>query len=192
LGKQLRGVIVAAATQLNTEVGWSALTMARLAERVGVSRQTVYNEVGSKALLAELIRQRAARQLGTIIDEAFAAHPTDVVAGVRSAAFDFLQAVEIDPMLKAILASSQGVPSDLLPSPDVDASYLLGRARDSLRNNLERFELTLTPDQRSIFIETAIRLVLSKALQPSSSPQQAADGIAWVTSRVLGIVEQRI
>ena len=107
MGQQLRGVIVAAATDLNTEVGWSALTMARLAERVGVSRQTIYNEVGSKAHLAELIRHRASRHLEKIIDDAFLRHPTDVVSGVRQGARDFLRAVQVDSMLQAILASSQ-------------------------------------------------------------------------------------
>jgi AcrR family transcriptional regulator len=49
----LRARIVAAAAVLTTETGWSEVTMARLAERVGVSRQTVYNEIGSKPALAE-------------------------------------------------------------------------------------------------------------------------------------------
>ena len=44
----LRARIVAEASVLTTESGWSAVTMARLAERVGVSRQTVYNEIGTK------------------------------------------------------------------------------------------------------------------------------------------------
>jgi AcrR family transcriptional regulator len=187
LGHQLRGVIVAAATHLNTEVGWSALTMARLAERVGVSRQTVYNEVGSKAHLAELIRQRATRQLEKIIDDAFVRHPTDAVGGVREAAREFLQAVQVDPMLQAILASSQGVPSDLLPSPAQDTSLMLRGARLSLRSNLDRYELHLTEDERAIFVESTIRLVLSKALHPSAPPEEAADGIAWVAARVLGL-----
>lgn len=159
--------------------------MARLAERVGVSRQTIYNEVGSKAHLAELIRQRAARRLEQIIDDAFTRHPTDVVDGVRRAAHDFLQAVQVDPMLQAILTSSQGLPSPLLPSPKQDASFLWQRARRSLQANLEGYELGLTEDERAIFVEALIRLVLSKALAPSASPEDAADGISWVAARVL-------
>lgn len=192
LGHQLRGVIVGAAMQLNTEIGWSALTMGRLAERVGVSRQTVYNEVGSKVLLAELVRQRAARQLGSVIDKAFARHPADVVSGLRSAAQDFLQAVQVDPTLQAILASSQGVPSAQLPSPGVEAAFLLSQTGESFRANLEGFEMSLTPAEREIFIETAIRLVLSNALHPSAPADQAAGGIAWVASRIVGLPDAAV
>ena len=45
--------MVAAAVRMNTTEGWSHVTMSRLAQAVGVSRQTVYNEIGSKPQLAE-------------------------------------------------------------------------------------------------------------------------------------------
>ena len=45
--------ILATAAEMTAEVGWSGVTMAALAERVGVSRQTVYNEWGSRDRLAE-------------------------------------------------------------------------------------------------------------------------------------------
>ena len=41
-------VIDAGASALTTEDGWAQVTMARLADVVGVSRQTVYNEIGGK------------------------------------------------------------------------------------------------------------------------------------------------
>ena len=44
----LRDRLIAAAVDLTVEQGWAALTMRGLAERIGVSRQTVYNELGSK------------------------------------------------------------------------------------------------------------------------------------------------
>ena len=37
--------VVAAAAELTLEAGWAGVTMGKLADRVGVSRQTVYNEV---------------------------------------------------------------------------------------------------------------------------------------------------
>ena len=48
--------VVDAAVRLTAQIGWSQVTMARLAEEVGVSRQTVYNEVGTKPGLAEAMR----------------------------------------------------------------------------------------------------------------------------------------
>ena len=49
----VRQRIVAAAAELTTASGWAQLTMAQLADLVGVSRQTVYNEIGGKPQLAE-------------------------------------------------------------------------------------------------------------------------------------------
>ena len=49
--------------------GWSSLTMSKLADRVGVSRQTVYNEVGGKEGLAEaMILGELERFLGVVVD----------------------------------------------------------------------------------------------------------------------------
>jgi AcrR family transcriptional regulator len=47
-GGQHRQPIIAAAAELTTRSGWASVTMGRLADEVGVSRQTVYNEMGSK------------------------------------------------------------------------------------------------------------------------------------------------
>ena len=57
--------IVDAAVAMTTESGWSGVTMGALADRVGVSRQTVYNEVGSKEGLAEAV---ILRELARFLD----------------------------------------------------------------------------------------------------------------------------
>ena len=44
----LRERIVSRAVALTAEVGWAGVTMARLADGVGVSRQTVYNELAAR------------------------------------------------------------------------------------------------------------------------------------------------
>ncbi len=51
----LRDQIVAAARRRTLAHGWNGITMARLADDVGVSRQTIYNEMGSKTHLAEAL-----------------------------------------------------------------------------------------------------------------------------------------
>ena len=51
----LRDRLCDAATTVIAEEGWARVTMARLADEVGVSRQTVYNEIGTKSDLAEAV-----------------------------------------------------------------------------------------------------------------------------------------
>ena len=48
-----RDRLVTAAARFTAANGWAELTMAKLADLVGVSRQTVYNEIGGKPQLAE-------------------------------------------------------------------------------------------------------------------------------------------
>ena len=77
--------ILAAAAEMTAELGWSGVTMAALAERVGVSRQTVYNEWGSRDRLAEAM---VMRELGAFLDEVdagFDAYPGDLEAAVAEA-----------------------------------------------------------------------------------------------------------
>ena len=77
-----------AAIALTTAEGWTAVTMGRLADDVGVSRQTVYNEVGSKAGLAEAMVLTELDRFLSLVDRGFEAHPEDLGAAcaARSAA----------------------------------------------------------------------------------------------------------
>ena len=76
----MRERVIDAAVTLTTEVGWAQVTMARLADAVGVSRQTVYNEIGTKPRLAEAMILRELDRFLGLVTVAFDAHPTDLVA----------------------------------------------------------------------------------------------------------------
>ena len=49
----LRTRILDAAIEVVAESGWSGVTMIAVGERAGVSRQSVYNEIGSKPQLGQ-------------------------------------------------------------------------------------------------------------------------------------------
>ena len=74
----LRQRIVAAAVELTTTQGWAHVTMSRLAERVGVSRQTVYNEIGTKPALAEAMILAELDRFLAAVESAFDRHPDDL------------------------------------------------------------------------------------------------------------------
>ena len=88
----MRERLVDAAVTLTTEVGWAQVTMARLADTVGVSRQTVYNEIGSKPRLAEAMILRELERFLELVTAAFDANPTDLVAAIRAASGAVLDA----------------------------------------------------------------------------------------------------
>jgi AcrR family transcriptional regulator len=180
-----RARIIAAAVEITTTRGWSAVTMAGLADAVGVSRQTVYNEVGGKPALAEaMILDQLARFL-SVVEQAFDRHPDDLVASIREAAQQVLELSQDNTLLKAVVSATHGADTELLPLLTTHAAFLLDTAKEVITARLARFDLPLDGHRLAAAIDMVVRVVLSHVMQPSDSPATTAADIAWIASRVL-------
>ena len=177
--------IVAAAAQLTSESGWAAITMTKLADRVGVSRQTVYNEIGGKPQLAEAMVMRELELFLQVVDSAFHDNPDDLVRAIEAASLRVLELAGTDPLLRAILRSSQGADSELLPLLTTNSEPLLGIAAQMIRGHLETYEVHLEEHRIDVLIDMVVRLVLSHVMQPTAQPAETAETIAWIADRVL-------
>jgi AcrR family transcriptional regulator len=177
--------IVAAAAELTTESGWAAITMTRLADHVGVSRQTVYNEIGTKPRLAEEMVLRELASFLSEVDRAFDAHPDDLVAAIRAACRGVLEFAQDNRLLKAVVSATHGADTELLPLLTTHAEPLLGTAKEVVRGRVAAYDVALPPERLDAAIDLIVRVVLSHVMQPSGSPQQAADDIAWLSAHVL-------
>ena len=181
----MRERVIDAAVNLTTEVGWAQVTMGRLADAVGVSRQTVYNEIGSKPRLAEaMILHELERFLG-LVTVAFDAHPTDLVAAIRDASCSVLEASQDNLLLHAIVSATHGADTELLPLLTTHAGALLSTAKAVVVDRVAPYDVELDPEQLDAAIDMVVRVVLSHVMQPSASPQKTADDIAWIAARVL-------
>src|SRR4029079_12769565 len=100
--------VVAAAADLTLEVGWAGVTMGKLADRVGVSRQTVYNEVGSKPKLAEEMVLAELAKFLAFVDAAFDRYPDDLVEAIRAAARGVLELAGSNALLEAGVSGAYG------------------------------------------------------------------------------------
>jgi AcrR family transcriptional regulator len=177
--------IVSAAAQLTMRSGWSAVTMTRLAEEVGVSRQTVYNEIGSKQALAEaMILDELARFLA-LVHEAFDQHPDDVVESIRAAARGVLEMARGNTLLRAVVSATHGADTELLPLLTTHAQPLLSTAKATVAERLAPFSLPFDEHQLTAAIDVIVRVVLSHVMQPSDTAQHSADDIAWIADRLL-------
>jgi AcrR family transcriptional regulator len=181
----MRARVIDAAVTLTTEAGWAQVTMARLADVVGVSRQTVYNEVGSKPLLAEAMILRELDRFLELVTVAFDAHPTDLVAAIRAASRAVLEAGQDNLLLRAIVSATHGADTELLPLLTTHAGALLSTAKAVVVDRVSPYDVELSPAQLDAAIDTVVRVVLSHVMQPSASPAQTADDIAWISARVL-------
>ena len=168
----LRARIVAAAAALTTETGWSEVTMARLAERVGVSRQTVYNEIGTKPALAEAMILTELERFLSVVTEAFDLHPDDMLGAIRTAVRSVLELAEDNPLLHAVVSATHGADTELLPLLTTHAHSLLGVAKAVIGERLEPYDLGLGPAHLDAAIDMVVRVVLSHVMQPSGTPGQ--------------------
>jgi AcrR family transcriptional regulator len=181
----IRDRLVEAATEVTTTEGWSAVTMSRLAETVGVSRQTVYNEIGTKTALAEaMILGELARFLESV-DRAFMAHPDDLFAAIDAAVVGVLEFAEGNALLKAIVSATHGADTELLPLLTSHSGTLMVTAKLVIGEHLMAFEMRLEEWQLDGLIDAIVRIVLSHVMQPSGPPHEVADVITWMASKIL-------
>ena len=181
----MRDRVVDAAVRLTTEVGWAKVTMARLADEVGVSRQTVYNEVGTKAGLAEAMILRELDRFLASVTVAFDEHPDDLVEAIRASARSVLEVAPSNPLLHAVVSATHGADTELLPLLTTHAESLLVAAKGVIADRLAPYGVSVGPQRLDAAIDAVVRVVLSHVMQPSAAPAQTAESIAWIAGRVL-------
>jgi len=177
--------LIAQAAELTRAGGWQAITMAKLADRVGVSRQTVYNEIGSKRQLAEAMIMHELEVFLQAVDAAFEENPDDLGGAIREASARVLEMAAANPLLHAVLSASHVAESDLLPLLTTQVEPLIEAAHGLVRRHLDTYDHGLDEDRIGPLVDMVIRLVLSHVTAPSTSPQETADNIAWIAERVL-------
>lgn len=180
-----RARLIAQASDLTRAGGWQAITMAKLADRVGVSRQTVYNEIGSKQQLAEAMVMHELEVFLRAVDDAFEEHPDSLTDAIREAATRVLEMARTNPLLHAVLSASHGAESALLPLLTTQVEPLIEAAHGLVRRHLDRYDHGLDEDRIDPLVDMVIRLVLSHVTAPSTSPADTAENIAWIAERVL-------
>lgn len=181
----MRDRVVDAAVAMTVETGWSQVTMARIADRVGVSRQTVYNEVGTKPGLAEAMTLRELERFLGVVSQAFDAHPDDLVEAIRASTRAVLEHAQDNLLLHAVVSATHGADTELLPLLTTHAESLLAAAKGVVGTRLAPYDVGVDAAHLDAAIDMVVRVVLSHVMQPSGTPGSTADDVAWVASRVL-------
>ncbi len=177
--------VVAAAAELTLEVGWAGVTMGKLADRVGVSRQTVYNEVGSKPQLAEEMVLAELAKFLAVVDEAFDEQPDDLVEAIRAASRSVLELARDNALLQAVVSRSYGAETELLPLLTTRNDALVLAATQAVRARVAAYRIDIDDRHLDAAIDMVVRLVLSHVVHPIGEPADTADDIAWISGRTL-------
>lgn len=176
----IRDRIIAAAIEQTTAAGWASVTMSRLAAVAAVSRQTVYNEIGSKPALAQAMVLTELGRFLAVVDAAFAAEPDDLGAAMERSTRDVLVYARDNQLLHAVVSATHGADTELLPLLTTHADSLLETARGVVRGHVESYALALEASRLEAVIDMVVRVVLSHVMQPTAEPEATAADLAWL------------
>jgi AcrR family transcriptional regulator len=179
-----RDALLDAAYDAAVSGDWARTRMADVARAAGVSRQTLYNEFGSKDALAQAMAMREVERFiaGTeaALDEA---SPDDPIQAVGAAALYTLQQAADNPLLKAALLDEEGGLLSFLTSRGEPA---MKAARDSFERYYATHWPDLSADDIAVAAETITRLTISYVVLPADVPAEAiATSLAGLARKLL-------
>lgn len=177
---RLRDEVLDAAYAVTVEDGWEHVRMTTLAARVGVSRQTLYKEFGSKDEVGEALVLREAERFHAGVIEHADQHE-DLAASVHAATAFTLEHGAANPLLRSVLAGSQSGGQSLLPYITTGSGRLLDATIAVVRDHLRSRAPGLRPEHLDTLADTIVRLSVSHLLRPTASAETTAD-------RVTGLV----
>ncbi|MFJ6164665.1 TetR family transcriptional regulator [Micromonospora orduensis] len=182
--QRLRDTIVDAARTRTIAAGWDAVRMGGVATTAGVSRQTVYNEFGSKAGLAEALARREVDRFVGEVRAALLAHGSDVYAGAYAAIERTLTTAAENPLVKAILTSARGGSDELLPYLTTRAEVVLTEASGALIDWAGDHLPGADQAALAFAADTIVRLVVSHIVLPRSPIDQTATALTDLAVRL--------
>ena len=156
--------------------------MSHVAEVAGVSRQTVYNEFGSRQALVEAYVTREVENLLAEVETAVHEHADDPSAALLAAFGLFLKLASDEPIIRIIVA-------------DADSSHLM-RLLTNLGTSLgddriARLIVDVWPQvstaDAELIADSLVRLAISHAVAPAADPDTTSRG---VTRLVRPLIEE--
>ena len=183
----VRDRLLDAAQAMIEDTGWSSVTMARIAERAGVSRQTVYNEFSNKHGLAEQLAMRELARFLDVVRDRMAAETT-LVEGIRAACEGALLMGEQSLLVRTIVTSlPEEQDADFLQILTTESGEIVEAAVMVVKQSVvDLYPPTpVTDAELEVAVEIVVRLVLSAITRPSKPPREAAGDIAWIVGMAL-------
>jgi AcrR family transcriptional regulator len=171
--RQLRDDVLDTAYDITVANGWNSLRMTTLADRVGVSRQTLYKEFGSKE---EVGRALVIREAGRLIDgvtEQIKRHD-DVPSAIHAALLYALERSAASPLLRAVLTGSGLSGDSLLPIITQQSRALIATATALLSNYLRARTPGLSDEDAGTIASALVRLTASHLMLPLDPPGRTA------------------
>lgn len=169
----LRESILDAAWKHALEQPWSQVRIADIADEVGVSRQTIYNEVGTKEQLWMSLFER---ELERFLDELVQRLATEdhLEGALRSALQWMLEETSGHPLLQRMMRDARAGETDvLLPILTVRSHLII----EPVRGRFVDYVLERWPDvdrpAAEVVVDHLIRFVIGQVITPTDLDRDA-------------------
>ncbi len=176
----LRERLLDAADELLRERAWASISMADIARGAGVSRQTLYNELGSREDFAQAYILRESDRFLATVEEAVRVHLDDPHAALCAAFEVFLNAAAENQLIQTVLA---GDGSDgLLALFTTHGAPVLALGTERLAAILTCGWPQVDVAELRLLADALVRLAISHAALSAGPPEHAAATV----SKILG------
>jgi AcrR family transcriptional regulator len=172
----LHDTLLDAAREMLRERPWAQISMAEVARAAGVSRQTLYNEFGSRDEFAQAFVIREGARFLDAVEGAIAAHHDDPRAAVIAGMDVFLSAAAEDPLV-ALLLADDGT-GGMLPLLTTQGRPILDWAAARLCAAMRGGWPRARDADVEMLADTFVRLAISYVTMPRKSPHDAATAAA--------------
>lgn len=172
----LRDSVLDAMRDLLLNRDWSAITLADVARAAGISRQTIYNEFGSRQGLAQGYALRLADQLVDVIHAAIDNNVGDIYAAFLEGFRLFFAESAADPLVISLLT---GVAKpDLLQIITTDSAPIITHCSNRLTSTFMHSWVKASEDDAGILARAIVRLAMSYVSMPPEADHDVAADLA--------------
>lgn len=183
---RLRGLALDATREVVLEKGWAAVRMGAIATAIGISRQSLHAEFGTKDDLGNALVMRETAQFFNGLQDRLAAHPGNLARAVSEAAEYMVSVARGNPLLETILTRAPaGGDVSLLSLLTVRGAPLLDSGAAVFGDWVTAQWPKADPADVRVMVESVVRLVLSHVLTPTKTPAEVGADLALVACRCL-------
>jgi AcrR family transcriptional regulator len=158
-----------------TERAWAEVTMAQIAAAAGVSRQTLYNEFGSRDEFGQALVIREGSRFLDAVEQAIDEHSDDPSDALTAALERFLTLADDDPFVRLMLADDGT--AGLLPLLTTQSLPVIDWAGQRLVEAIDAHWPGVARRELDDLAETLVRLAISHVAAPREPPAQTAASI---------------
>lgn len=155
---------------------WSQITLSDVAKAAGISRQTIYNEFGSRQGLAQGYAMRLADRLVDQIHAAINNNVGDVYAAFLQGFRDFFIESAADPLVISLLTGSSK--PDLLQLITTDSAPIIHHCSLRLTESFMSSWVRCSQEDAGVLARAIVRLAMSYISMPPEADHDVARDLA--------------